>query len=72
MRNMSALTVDSKELQPAQQGFDFAQKRAFAKAFVKLGNDEWELVGSSPFMKLSISNEAVDGVGIYFKRPKRQ
>ena len=63
--------VDSKELQPAQQGYDFAQKKAFAKAFAKLGNDEWELVASSPFMKLS-PNEAPDGVGIYFKRLKRQ
>jgi hypothetical protein len=56
----------------AGQLFETAQKKAFAKAFARLGNDEWEMVGSSPFMKLSSPTNSTDAVVIYFKRPKRQ
>ena len=51
--------------------YEMAQKRAFAKAFSKLGNDDWELVGSLPFMQIASPSNTPGRVAIYFKRPKR-
>jgi len=63
------------DLAPAKEltgRYDIAQKRAFAKALAKLGNDEWELVGSAPSPFIKVTNPtAPEGVSIFFKRPKR-
>jgi hypothetical protein len=55
----------------AGQLYELAQKKAFGKAFAKLGSDDWEIVGSLPFMQLATLSYTPDRVAIYFKRPKR-
>ena len=66
------IRVDLETSRETLGRFDLAQKKAFAKALAKLGDDEWELIGGapSPYVKLS-TPAATDGVAIFFKRPKR-
>jgi len=62
--------LDPKGVQ-ASEVYEITRKKAFAKAFAQLGDDEWELVGSIPFVK-RFGSDAEDKTGIYFKRLKRQ
>lgn len=50
--------------------YQLVQREAFAKAFVQLGNDRWELVGSLPYVNW-IASKTNDKTAIYFKRPKQ-
>ena len=57
------------ELPQNSQDYNLGIRRALAKAFMKLGNEGWELIGKFPYAPV-YSNESE--LGFMFKRPKQQ